>query len=538
MDIGHLDDRRERTLGRLLRHHAERRPDAPYVVAGEQRLTFREVDESADRHAAALQTLGIGAGDTVALFMESCPEQVPLTFGVNRLGAVWVPTNTDYKGEWLRQTLLDGRARVLVVDGHLLPRVAEVAEGLPFEHVVVRGEATAGVPSAVAVHDLADLAAHDAKAPSVDVRYGDTAAVLWTSGTTGRAKGVMQSHNAWIRSAITGAESSDTRADDVLYCCLPLYNSAGWIAVVYRALVAGVPFGLDPHFSVQEFWDRTRFYGATQAFTLGAMHFFLWHAPERPDDADNPVRVLGAIPMPDAILEPFKRRFGIEMVTQGYGQSEIMGLISRVDDGSVAWNPNAAGLPLPGIDVRVLDDDDIEVPVGEVGEICVRPTEPYVMFNGYFHDPGATLEAFRNLWYHTGDLGRQDADGQFHFVDRKKDYIRFKGRSVSSFAVEAALTAHPAVQSAAAYGIASDVLESEAEIMASVVLQPGTTVSEEDLARFVNDNAPYFFVPRYIDIVDELPHTPTQKVQKFKLRERGLTPTTWDRDAAGFEVRR
>jgi crotonobetaine/carnitine-CoA ligase len=404
-----------------------------------------------------------------------------------------------------------------------------LGDGLPFEHVVVRDEA-----------GVLDLAAPGAGQPAGDggVHYGDTAAVLWTSGTTGRSKGVMQSHNAWLRGAESGATTSGAREGDVLYSCLPMHNSAAWVAVVYRALVCGLPFGLDPRFSVADFWDRVRFYGATQTFTLGAMHVFLWKQPERPDDALNPVRVASCVPMPEPLLEPFKRRFAIEQIYQGYGQSEVLGLLSRVDDGRRRWSPNTAGVPLAGIDVRLLDDDDREVEVGEVGELCVRPTEPYVLFNGYFNDAEATLRAGRNLWYHTGDLGRRNEEGEYFFFDRKADYIRYKGRSVSSFAVEAAVTAHPAVAECAAYGITSAELESEAEIKVDVVAKPGACVKPDELARFVNDNAPYFFVPRYIELVAELPHTPTGRVQKYLVRRRGVTEATWDRDAAGFVVHR
>ena len=193
---------------------------------------------------------------------------------------------------------------------------------------------------------------------------------------------------------------------------------------------------------------------------------------------------------------------------------------------------------MPGIDVRLLDDDDREVEVDEVGEICVRPTEPYVLFNGYFDDADATLRAVRNLWYHTGDLGRRNEEGEYFCFDRKADYIRYKGRSVSSFAVEATVAGHPGVAECAAYGVTSAELESEAEIKVDVVLRPGACVQPDELARFVNDNAPYFLVPRYIELVAELPHTPTGRVQKYLVRRRGVTAATWDRDAVGFVVER
>jgi crotonobetaine/carnitine-CoA ligase len=533
----------ERTLGHILRAQATYRPDTAFVLTDEVRWTFADVDQRADGLARGLAALGVGPGHTVAIYSGNRAELVPLVFAINRLGAIWVPINTDERGSWLRRTVQDSRAAVVVVGAAVVGRITDVLEGLSVAHLVLMGgqpESTdsPSLPAGVERHLLDDLATSSAPLPEVSVGYGDTSAVLWTSGTTGRPKGVMQSHNAWVRAALTGAASAQTRDDDVLYCCLPMCNSAAWIGVVFRALVAGVPFALDAAFSVRSFWDRTRHFGATQAFTLGAMHLFLWQAPPSVDDTDNPVRSLGAIPMPDAILEPFKIRFGIEVIQQGYGQSEIMGLISRVDGDGRHWNAGAVGVPLPGIDVRLFDDDDREVPPGVVGEFCVRPTEPHVLFNGYFNDPEATLQAQRNLWYHTGDMGLLDADAQFHFVDRKRDLIRHKGRSVSSMAVEQAVRAHPDVTEVAAFGIPTAALASEAEIMVAVVVGPESKVDPAQLARFVNDNAPHYLVPRYIDIVSELPHTPTGKIQKFDVRQRGVTSTTWDRHRHDFTVAR
>jgi len=540
-----LDDPARRKLGDVLRRQADAIPDATYLLSGEDRISYGEANALANRYARGLRELGVTRGDTVAFFMRSCTEFVFATYGAMKLGAVWIPTNADYKGEWLRMSLEDSRSRVLFVDSGLVPRLVEVLgrasgdAGLGIEHVVVRGEIPEEASQlAATVHAIADLAGRDGEEPDdPGIEYGDTAAVLWTSGTTGRSKGVMQSHNAWVRGAVSGAVTSGIRDHDVMYCCLPMYNSAAWVACVYRALVTGLPFALDPEFSPKRFWDRCRHYGATQTFTLGAMHMFLWQAPERDDDADNPVRHSSMIPVPDDLIAPFKRRFGIETIDQGYGQSEVLGLLHRVDDGT-KWKPGCLGISLPGVEVSLRGDDDREVTPGEVGEFCVRPTEPFVLFNGYFNDPEATLRSFSNLWYHLGDLGKRDEDGDYYFVDRKADYIRHKGRNISSFAVEAAATAHPSVAQAAAYGVQSAELESESELKLAVVAAPGASLEAEDLARFINDNAPYFFVPRYIELVDELPQTPTGRVQKYKLRERGVTAGTWDRDAAGFVVKR
>jgi crotonobetaine/carnitine-CoA ligase len=536
MHVPSLGSPEERVLGRILRRQAEAIPDRTYLLTGEDHYSYGQVNAIASSHANALAALDVRRGDTVAFLMRSSEDFVFATYGAMKIGAIWIPTNVDYKGEWLRESLHDSRARVLCADADLLPRLAAFGERLPFDHVVLRGRPE--IDLVAQTHDLASFREYPATEPDDrDLAYSDTAAVLWTSGTTGRAKGVMQSHNAWVRGAESGARTSGTAAGDVMYCCLPMHNSAAWVASVYRALVTGLPFALDPEFSVARFWDRCRHYGATQIFTLGAMHMFLWQAPERAGDADNPVRHATMIPFPDHLLEPFKQRFGLRTIDQGYGQSEVMGVCHRVDDGKPK-KPGSLGTALPGVEIRLLDDDDREVPPGEVGEFAVRPTEPNVIFSGYFNDDAATVRAWRNLWYHTGDLGRRDEDGDYFFVDRKADFIRYKGRNVSSFAVEMAVRQHPAVADCAAHGVTSEELETEAEMKVVVVLKAGQKLEAAELARFINENAPYFFVPRYIEFVGELPCTPTGRVQKFKLRERGVTPATWDARQAGFIVKR
>lgn len=528
----------DRLLGRSLRRQAEAIPDADFIVWDEERFSYARVNELSNASARAFRDLGVEAGDTVSFFLETCPDWIWATFGLNKLGAIWIPTNVDYKGRWLSESFEDGGARVLVADARLLPRVAELGRH-PFERILVRGafdvalEKNLGVPL-LPIEEL--VAKPDGEPDDSGRHYGETTAILWTSGTTGRSKGVMQSHNVWIRAGLSGVRNSYVRQGDVVYNCLPMYQSAAWVANVYRALVAGIPCAMDPAFSASHFWERTRHYGATLVFTLGAMHMFLLNAPERDDDADNPVRVAGFVPTPDHLVPVFKERFGLEQIFQGYGQSEVLGLVNR--EPGKSYPPNALGDVDGGIEVKLLDDDDNEVPTGETGEFCVRPSEPYTIFGGYWRNPDATVRAFRNLWYHTGDLGRRDESGNWYFVDRKADFIRFKGRNVSSFSVEASIQAHPAVMQCAVHGVTAAELEAEAELKACIVLKPGENASAEEICRFVNDTAPYFFVPRYVEFFESLPQTPTGRVQKFVLRGRGVTPETWDGRAAGFQVQR
>ncbi|MGH7338026.1 MAG: AMP-binding protein, partial [Myxococcota bacterium] len=321
MNFLDLSDPRDRTLHGVLRRQAEAIPNATYLWVDDAKISFAEVGARANAWAAALRELGVARGDSVAFLLRSGPEFVYATFGCLQLGAIWIPVNVDYRGAWLRATLEDAAARVLVIDAELCPRVAELGPGLPVEHAIVLGSVSKGaLPWPIlSVADIAMRAGSVSAPGDPGTGPGDIACVLWTSGTTGRSKGVMQSHNVWIRAALSGAENSSIREGDALYGCLPMYNSAAWVAHIYRALVAGIPVGLDPAFSVQTFWDRVRHYGATQIFTLGTMHIYLWQAPEHADDAQNPVRHAGCVPMPDPLIDPFKKRFGIESLDQGYG---------------------------------------------------------------------------------------------------------------------------------------------------------------------------------------------------------------------------
>ncbi|HEY4409578.1 MAG TPA: AMP-binding protein [Acidimicrobiia bacterium] len=536
MNTYDVSDPDRRVIGQVLRWQAERVPDDPYLMMDDRRLSFGEVNGLVNSYAAGLGKLGIERGDRVSLLMENSLELALVALAVNKLGATWVPTNTTYKGAWLSDTLADADAALLVVDDGLVPRVTGLDGDLPVRRSVVLGRSEGSVERGVEWLPFAVLDTGPASEPNVEVAPRDISAVMWTSGTTGRSKGVMQSHSCWLGATQVFRRAREVRDGDVLYCCVPMFNSGGWVFNVFEGLADGLPVAIDRQFTVTQFWDRVRFYGATQVVTLGAMHIYLWQAPPDPGDSENPLRVAGFVPIPHELVEPMKERFGLEMIWQGFGQSEAMP--ATIAAGRRQWKPNSAGVARPDMEVRVLADDDRELPRGEVGEICIRPREPDVLFSGYFGQPEATLAAFRNLWYHTGDLGRMDADDELFFVDRQADFMRHKGRNISSFEAERAALAHPEVKEVAAHGVPAAELASEDEVKLCVVREAGSALTEEALAAFVNDNAPYHLVPRYIEFVDELPHTPTGRVQKYLLRRRGVTPSTWDRVEAGFEVRR
>lgn len=515
-----------RCIDGILQQQARESADSIFLWTQEQAFSFAETLSKARRYAVSLSRLGVRREDSVCLFLDPCPEYVFASFACTLLGARWVPVNTDYRGSWLEETIRDSRPVALITDTKHRGFLDEMNPG-DFALITKGGDrlTTEGL-------DAADATGFT----PVTGHYGDTLAILWTSGTTGRAKGVMQSHNNWVRAAISSIEMGQYRDGDVTYCCLPLYNSAAWVACIFPALLSGTTVAIDPAFSASDFWNRIRRYRATHTFTLGAMHIFLWNAPVTERDADNSLRSASMVPMPDAIHGPFRERFGLQAIHQGFGQSEIMYLTRRVDDGRRVYPPGGLGEPAEDVEVSLRDDNNRPVAPGEVGEICVRGRQPHVLFNGYFNDAAANEAAFEGGWYHTGDLAKQDHEGHYHFVDRKKDVIRYKGRNVSSVSVEAVARTHPAIREVAVYGVPSDELDTEHEIMLAAVLNPGQTPAPAEVAGFINDRAPYFFVPRYIEFVESLPMTPTQKIRKVDLRQRGVTDKTWDARRAGFEV--
>ncbi len=528
-----LSDTRQRTFPAILARQAQENGDTAFLVDETRSFSYAQCEQISAALAAGMREIGVSKGDRIGLYLGNCPEFVLLTLAANKLGAIWVPVNTDYRGEWLRDTLERSACTLLFVDAERFERLQELGDTSAYGLTVHVGDE----PSEGHHYDV--LAATAPMTDTVDQDYGDTCAILWTSGTTGKSKGVMQNYNGWIRAIDQGASPMfESRPGDVVYCALPLFNTGAWITSVYRALLEGLPCVIEPKFSVSEFWQRVEKFGATQMFLIGAMGVFLYQQPASEKDAETPLRKAMIVPFPPDLWEPFEQRFGLEIITAGLGMSECQ-LIANQLGASVDLPPYALGYPPEDIDVQLCDDDGNPVPDGEAGEICVKPLVPNVLFNGYFGNQAATDAAFRGEYFLTGDMAKRDPKtGAMFFVDRKKDVVRFAGRNISTLEVEGVLRRHPAIADIAAFGIPSKEIESEDELKLNVVLKEGETLTAEELCRFINDNAPHYFVPRYLDFVESLPYTPTNKVQKFKLRQEGVGPHTWDRKNSDFTVTR
>jgi crotonobetaine/carnitine-CoA ligase len=516
------------TLDQLLRDRATGRPDVPWLRFRTGDLTFAEMDRRVSAVAAGLTDVGVRRGDLVPVLMPNGPDIVVTWFALDRLGAVPTLLNTAFRGPALVHALDLTRADLLVVDATLsgpLRAVAHQLTGLR-RAVVFGGEAEPAELSPLEVLPARQIERTGAEPPLPSHTVADPAMVIFTSGTTGPSKGCVLSHRYAVRQAQLMIEHFGLRADDVLYCPFPLFHLDATVLTVVPALVLGTTAAIGVRFSASGFWDEVRASGATVFDFMGATLTMLHKRPPAPDDADNPARLGWGVPLPEFAPE-FEARFGVRLV-EAYGSTDVgVPIYQPVDE---PRRPGSCGRAISPYDVRVFDEDDLEVPPDVVGELVVRPLEPSLIADGYYGRPEATIESRRNLWFHTGDLVRRDEDGWFYFVGRRTDSIRRRGENISAFEVEEVVKLHPHVLDAAAFGVPSELTEDD--VMVAVVPRPGTQLDPVDLIGFCRERMARHMVPRYVDLVAALPRTPTEKVEKAVLRERGVTTTTWDGEAA------
>jgi crotonobetaine/carnitine-CoA ligase len=532
-----------RTVVRVLRNRAERIGDKAWIVTDRDRFTYAQMEDTSNRLAHGLVKLGIEPGQTLLLLLPNTTDYILCWCAIAKISAMEVPINTAYRGNVLKHQVNDSRADTIIVAGEFLERLDEISDELEYlKRCVIHGAngdlgaARQAAPKLAARCDFIpfdELFADDATPMNTAPRYCDIAAIMYTSGTTGVSKGVMVPHAHSFEYANTSAASMEVGPEDVYYAPLPLFHVAGQWAVVYSCAIRSATAALTDSFSIQEFWPDVARHDVTCTFLLGAMANFLYSQPEVPEDATTPLQKVLMCPVIPEVGD-FKRRFGVRVST-AYGSTELggCGTVHILD----LPNAQSCGAPVTEkYDLKVVDENDEEVPVGQPGEIVVRPKEPWIAMAGYWNRPEATQQAWRNLWLHSGDVGKFDEAGNLYFLDRTKDAIRRRGENISSIEVEHEINAHPAVLESAVFPVESE--HTEQEVMCAVVLKPGESLDPETLIRFLEPRMAYFMVPRYVDIVEALPKTPTGKIQKFGLRDQGLTDSAWDREAAGIKLKR
>jgi crotonobetaine/carnitine-CoA ligase len=518
------------TLPDVLDHQATHRGSDLFVMSTDgDELTYGAARADAAKVAGLFRSAGVEPGAHVAVVLPNSLDFVRVWLGASLAGAVIVPINHALRGSFLSHQLRTARAAVVVGDAAALAEVRAIAPDVPQLETLIDVGTPAPAPEVpgLTVRPFDEWRTAAAGSPA-SPRGRDTACVMFTSGTTGPSKGVMMPHAHCFLLGLGVVDNLRLRTGDRYYISTPLFHANALFMQLYSTLIAGASAVLAPRFSASGWIDDIRRHRCTVTNTLGALSQFVIDQPERPDDKDHQLRVILPAPNPPEQEAAWRTRFGIPEVVSAYGMTEVnIPLYGRLGES----RPGTAGYVYePYFEVEIHDPDtDEAVPAGSVGEIVVRGKVPFAFSSGYLDQPDKTVEAFRNFWFHTGDSGTMAADGCVTFVDRTKDCIRRRGENISSFELEVALGGHPAIAEVAAYAVPSFPAGTEDEVMLAVVVSDDS-IGERDVAAYADEVLPRFARPRYVELVPELPKTPTGRVRKAALRERGVSPRTWDRD--------
>ncbi|MBS3912331.1 MAG: ATP-dependent acyl-CoA ligase [Hydrogenophaga sp.] len=526
------------TVIAALERAVAKHPDRVLLDFSGEFHTYGEVDRQSTRLAHSFAALGVQAGQTVVTMLDNNVDAVLCWFAINKLCAVSVPINTALKGEFLRHQIADAGAALVVCEANYVERIAAVSDGLPdVKQVLTRGEPGNGQCGTLPLAPLSEHQGYDDSAIERKPNPWELACLIYTSGTTGPSKGCMISYNYMCNLARLQLRAGPANENDVTITPLPLFHMNAMCVGVLASILVGARVAFVPRFSVSNFWPEVERSGATIASILGSMGAMLANAPdtEAGQRCKGQIHTVRGNPFTEEVKAIWRERFGAKQVGgNGYGLTEAA-VITSLAGGEYAA-PGSSGTRIPDFDVRIVDDLDREVPTGTSGEIVVRPLRPDIMFMGYWRRPEDTLKIMRNLWLHTGDIGKFDEQGFFYFVDRKKDYLRRRGENISSFEMEAAFARHPALAEVAVHAVPSD--KGEDDVKVTAMLRPDMTLSPEDLFRWAIDAVPYYALPRYIEFRDSLPKNPQGRVLKYELRDQGCTPTTWDQETSGIQVKK
>lgn len=543
------------TITCALEHRAQRFPDKVFLthLPDGRRYTYADMSRETAAFGAGLLKQGVRKGAHVAVLMENCPEQLIAIWGISRNGMVAIPLNSASKGQLLAYFLGHSDSEAVVVEAQLLPRVLEILDNLPaLKHVVVASDCRASsqpdsqpqpggivvtVPASVVCLDFQSVLKDGAGMQPDDppVRFNDLAMLMYTSGTTGPSKAIMFSHAQLVYWGTDVAVHHEYVEDDIAYVYLPLFHGNALLGSTMGAFMAGASIALTHRFSTSRFWSEVKQSGATVFNTVGAVTNFLWGLPPSEADRDHSVKRCHLAPVPKFGKE-FETRYGMKIMS-AFGLTDYC-LGTAYNTQSRRDKLGSTGLPRHDIEIRVVDEFDRDMPAGQPGEIILRNQCPWGASLGYYKSAEATLASRRNLWFHTGDRGVLDADGYLWYTDRLKDSIRRRGENISAFEVEEVIRTHPSVADVAVFPVRSEL--SEDEVGATVRIKEGMAWEPESIVEHCNKNLAYFMVPRYLDVIDEMPTTLSQKVEKYKLKirmEKDLS-TVWDREKSTLDLQR
>jgi carnitine-CoA ligase len=540
---------------------ALKKPEQKFLYYGEEKrsLTYLEFNQLTNKIGRSLQSLGVGQGERISLYLLNPLVTVLAMFGIWKVGAVFSPINFNYKGRLLSYQINDTEPKIIISEQALLSFLNNVKDDLSPLKIIVRKPKRdehdynpdldrVELDQKFETYDFEDLLQGESADLNTEINYWDTANIIYTSGTTGPAKGVVQSHR-WM-AQYTFNTRRFTHEEDVVYNDLPMYHVGGAISNFTRVVWVGATAALWDKFSPGEFWKRIEEGTANNATLLDVMIPWLMNAPEMPKDRYNSLKWVHMQPLPQ-YHHKVAKRFGIDFVTGGYGQTEagngFVGLIDEWEEGEGTppglykgftreemrefckkW-----GYPLLSgreeikkgfmgrsvvLQPAVLNEHDEELGPGQYGQLAFRSKLPYCMLNGYFNKPEATVEVFRNQWFHTGDACYKDQDDVYFFVDRMGGFIRTKGENISSYQIEDIINSHPAVEVCAAFPVQADEGE-EDDLVVYITVMQKMELEESPLRQWLASEMPRFMWPKHIRFIDELPRTPTNKVEKYKLKK-------------------
>jgi carnitine-CoA ligase len=513
----------DQVAAHILRRQAQCIGERVFTVCGNDNITYAEADRRADGVAAALHTLGIAKGQRVAILLHNRIEYLDLWFGLSRIGAIQLPLNTAYKSLQLLHTLKRAPVTAVVVEDALLPELEAIVDQIhDVKTLIVLGGTQ---PRCKAKHLFyKNIFSSAPAAPrAVAISGADTGAIMNTSGTTGPSKGVRLSHaQQYIlgRNIVNDMALTDS---DVYYNFFPLFHNTAQAMITLPVLLTGAKMVLIDRFSATRFWPDIRAHSCTAFYYIGEILRILLKSTHATDGAGTKLRIGWGIGASAEDFAAFQARHGVAL-RSGYGSTE-----ANVGVYLPHENPRltSVGRAIEGYIVRIADSKDDPLPPGKTGEILVRCDEPCAIMQGYDGDPEATIAAWKDLWFHTGDAGYLDADGNLHFVGRVKDGIRVRGESVSAFEVEAVMAQVDGVLEVAAIAVPGELGGDEIKLV--VVTSAGSKLDAAALITHAQKHLPKYAVPRYVEFVEALPKTETNKVRKNVLRETPITPNTWDR---------
>ena len=544
-DLGPALPRERWTLVEAVRHQARAQGEREFLsFENGERFSFAEFDRLTDCLATALANLGLTAGDRILGLLTNSKEFMITMIATHKIRAVFVPVNTELRGGFLEHQIINSSPRIIVVDDNLMGRFSSFDPSeTGIETVVGVGDESSpdisklgllAEVSQVRMDSLLDTTPNTEKL--ADPSPSDVCTIMYTSGTTGPSKGVLMPQGHCYLFALGIVAAMELTEQDRYFCCMPLFHANGLFMQVYASLLAGSSCHVTKRFSVTDWLNIVREENITVTNALGVMPEFIFRSPPSPNDRDHKMTRILAIPVAEEWGVAMQERFGVKL-RQGFGMTEVnMVAYSDLDDPVMS---GCAGPPLSDFfEVIIADpDSDVELPRDQVGEILVRPKIPFCFNVGYFKMPDKTVEAWRNLWFHTGDAGRMDSEGRLFFVDRIKDRIRRRGENISSYELEQTLNEYPGVIESAAVGLRVPGAGGEDEIKAVIAID-GPSPDPEAFLDWCVPRMPRHTVPRYLEFVAELDKTASGKIRKQAIRDAGVTENTWDRESIGYVISR